>query len=209
MRTTRFATVLMLGAALAACEQSNPTHDITGPRPGSALLDASAGDRGLAPVFDNSYDAADASILQLATGGKASGHFELGAPFGAIAEERYSFTAQTTTFPLAKGNLEIQYLDVAGNTAKVHSDVTCMSVVDNQAYIGGRARKVWINNQQQPGLEGVSTIWRVQDNGEGANSPPDLGSLIFFFADEQAHCALQFQLPMTPSANGNIQVSSQ
>ena len=206
MPKIRLTTLLTLCAALAACDQTNPTRDIAGPRPGTALLRASAGDPGLAPVFDNSISAADASILQLPTGGRASGHFELGAPSGAIAEERYSFMAQTTTFPLAKGNLEIEYLDVAGNTAKVHSDVTCMSVVDNQAYVGGRARKVWINNVQQPGLEGVTTIWRVQDNGEGANSPPDLGSLIFFFADEQAHCALRFQLPMTPSANGNIQV---
>jgi hypothetical protein len=210
MPKVRFIALLALCAAVAACDRSEPTRDIVGPRTGVVTFDADMADAGLAPIFDETaYAADDVSQQQVATGGKASGRFELVSPALGIAEERYSFTAQTTTFPLAKGQMEVQALQANNVTFKVHSEVTCMSIVGNQAYIGGRARKVWINNQEVPGLEGITTIWRVQDNGEGANAPPDLASLVFFFANEQAHCALRFQLPMTPTANGNIQVRAE
>jgi hypothetical protein len=207
MSNVRFTSILALCAALAACDRTTmPTHDHTG----SPSFDAAATDGQLAPVFDpTAYLTDDVSLQQLVTGGSANGHFELISPALGIANEKYSFTAKTTTFPLAKGQMEVHAVQANNVTFEVHSEVTCMSVVGNQAYVGGRAKKVVINNVQQPGLEGITTIWRVQDNGEGANDPPDLGSLIFFFANEQAHCLLRFQLPMTPSASGNIQVRAE
>ena len=50
--------------------------------------------------------------------------------------------------------------------------------------------------------------WRVQDNGEGANSPPDMGTILFVGFPQA--CLVYFfteDLPLLPTDNGNIQVS--
>ena len=81
-----------------------------------------------------------------------------------------------------------------------------MSVLGNQAWISGRATHVLVDNQEAPALVGTTTSIRVQDNGEGANDPDDRATLIFFRQNSQAWCRLRPQAPMTPTANGNIQV---
>jgi hypothetical protein len=62
----------------------------------------------------------------------------------------------------------------ATNT-RLHGAVTCLTVIGNRAWIGGITEQ-----SNNPGtVEGRGVFWRVVDNGEGANDPPDETSLTF------------------------------
>ena len=55
---------------------------------------------------------------------------------------------------------------------------------------------------------GRQVAWRVRDNGEGADSPPDMGTVLFVGFPQA--CLVYFfteDLPFLPIDNGNIQVS--
>lgn len=88
---------------------------------------------------------------------------------------------------------------------KSHGIVTCFTIVGNQAFIGGNTTSGLLSTP--PNNENG---WRVVDNGQGANSPPDQMSLEFvgaapgFAAD---YCATT---PAAPPLNaiqaGNIHI---
>lgn len=208
MSIIRTTAVIALCTMLAACTGAG--SDTTAPAmPGGPALDVTVPEQELLPSGDESTgEGQQVGLFNhiMATGGRASGHFELAAPFLSIVSERYSFTSHTTTFPGADGQLEVHALQRNGVEFVVHSTVECMSIVGNQAWMAGRATKVTINNKTRPDLEGITTAWRVEDNGEGANSPPDRASLVFFRSNPQLHCQNRPPIPMTPSATGNIQV---
>ena len=82
------------------------------------------------------------------------------------------------------------------------ADINCLRVVGNTAIMSGP-----ITNSSNPVFEGRTAIFRVQDNGEGANSPPDGLSLLFIFpAGSTASCNINFVFPFMPIEGGNVQV---
>jgi hypothetical protein len=96
----------------------------------------------------------------------------------------------------------LQTLFTTGQQSNVHLDVDCLVIVGNEAWFSGPARRFVLDGVEQP--PGLYLVFRVQDNGEGANAPADLGSPAF--SGPPMACALQPLFPMTPTANGNIDV---
>lgn len=191
---------------LAACADSATNRSITAPAAQPSLDVTAALADAVTPLgSDESVAlAADVGIAEAATGGRASGHFELAAPFSVILEEQYSFVALSTgAFPNAKGQLEGK-ITRATSFQDIHVEVDCLAISGNQAWVSGEITRLLLNGVPQP-TAGRYVVWRVQDNGEGANSPPDLGSVLFVGFPQA--CRFRPSLPMTPTANGSIQVS--
>lgn len=143
-------------------------------------------------------------IAQAATGGHASGRFDLASPFLGIESEQYSFVALSTgVFPSAKGEMSGK---IARTTSfqNIHAAVDCLAISGNEAWISGPLKRLVLNGVPQP-TEGRYVVWRVLDNGEGAGSPPDLASVLFVGFPQACLVLFGAQLPMTPDAN--IQVS--
>jgi hypothetical protein len=133
-------------------------------------------------------------VVQSATG---AGHFTVGGEL-----RTFSFTA----LKYADGTVEGEYeLKSRLTGATIHGDVTCLSVMGNLAWIGG---------VQEHGSEGFppggENGFRVADNGEGANDPPDEMSLMFVNAPPgfaQLYCNARPPAPaLNPIEGGNIQV---
>lgn len=192
--------------ALAACADSATNRSITAPHAQPSLVSAVAG-YALTPFGSDASVTLGArvGIAQAANGGRARGYFELAAPFFDIQTEQYSFDALSTgAFPNAKGRLEGT---IARSTSfqDLHADVDCLAISGNQAWVSGPITMLVVNGVPEPPA-GRYVVWRVQDNGEGANSPPDLGSVLYVGFPQA--CLALFggdELPMTPTAN--IQVS--
>ncbi len=210
MSNKTIAVVLATCAALTACDSGAPTRHITAPRDGplfsaasdptSSPYDLSAFTLAGGPTADEPVDAA-----QAATGGRATGRFELSTPIGNRAAEQYSFSALSTQpLPTAKGEVDLHTLFTFGQAAHVHIDVDCLTIVGNQAWLSGPARRFVLGGVEQP--PGLYLIFRVEDNGEGANAPPDRASPAF--SGPPMGCRLMPLFPLVPTANGNIQVQS-
>jgi hypothetical protein len=205
MSNVRFTGLLALCAALAACSDSPQNRGVTAPDVGPALTEAAA-DQAFIPLAGGDAVGITEQIgpEQAATGGRASGHFEI--DFGGGATEEASFIALSTAPPppfAAKGEVEWRFRS-ATTTLRIHVNVTCLSIVGNDAWFSGPIEKFILNNQPvQPFLPNAQ--WRVRDNGEGASSPPDMASQGFYAFSPQ-DC--QFRIPffLFPSTNGNIQV---
>ncbi len=92
--------------------------------------------------------------------------------------------------------------DGAPFTAK--GPVTCLTVIGNDAWIGGT-----IESSNDPTVVGLGSWWHVTDNGEGAGSPPDIttflgiGSLAATADFCAGHPAYRFPFAID---GGNIQV---
>ena len=84
--------------------------------------------------------------------------------------------------------------------------VTCLTVIGNDAWIGGEIEK-----SNDPSLVGQGAWWHVRDNGEGAGDPPDLTTFSGLGSPEDtaAFCAAHrpFRFPFAIDG-GNIQVQS-
>jgi hypothetical protein len=120
----------------------------------------------------------------------------------------YSFTAASSgAYPLARGQFEGHALRFTGETVNVHAEVTCMVIVNNQAWIGLRMTRATVDEEEVPNARGTPMTLRVQDNGEDP-SVADAASLWFLgFASELSFCNTR---PTTnalrPSTTGNVQV---
>jgi hypothetical protein len=98
------------------------------------------------------------------------------------------------------------YRDVEDGTPfTANGPVTCLTVIGNDAWIGGT-----IEQSNDPTIVGLGAWWHVTDNGEGAGSPPDIttflgvGSLTATIAFCADHPAYRFPFPID---GGNIQVN--
>ena len=96
-------------------------------------------------------------------------------------------------------------LNNRANNTRLHGSVTCLTVIGNRAWIGGITEQ-----SNNPGtVEGRGVSWRVVDNGEGANDPPDLTSLTFTNLAPnvpELRCRNAPPYPLMPIEGGNIQV---
>jgi hypothetical protein len=209
MRKQSAAIVFGSCLLLAACTDSATNRGITDVR-AQASLDVSE-EIGIA----NTPFGADGPLqhsprvgnTQAATGGFASGHFELTEPFFSILTEQYSFTALSNgTFPNSKGQLEGK-IARATNYQDIHVEVDCLVINGNEAWMSGPITRLMVNGVEQPPA-GRQVAWRVRDSGEGANSPPDMGTVLFVGFPQA--CLVYFfteDLPLLPNGNGDIRVS--
>jgi hypothetical protein len=156
---------------------------------------------------------AASSAISLATAdagrARASGHADIqGFTVQGFIDQTYSFTAVSDgALPLAKGQVQADFL-LNGQRFTVHDTVTCVSVVDNQAWVGSRVKRFVIDRQEQPQNVGMPMVFRVKDMGEG-DGVRDLATFVFFgVPDELAYCNTRPPVPpiMRESSNGNIQV---
>ena len=137
--------------------------------------------------------AAAAATLASASG---SGHIVFGS-----SSEHTSFNAQRHSDGSATGQAEVVDHTASG-TVRFHLDVDCLNVVGNTATISGI-----VTSSSDPTIVGFEGIFQVVDNGEGANSPPDLMSLVNVFAvGTGVDCSVPSEFDLAPVQGGNIQV---
>jgi hypothetical protein len=147
----------------------------------------------------------------------ASGHAEVHAtPVQNLRDETYSFTARARGLaPSAAGQVEVHALQFTGEQFSVHADVTCISVVGNQAWVGARVTRFVADGQELTGRVGEPMVFRVVDAGEGRGAA-DLASLVFFAApgrpveSDLSYCDTRPEFPiLRASAKGNLQVKGE
>jgi hypothetical protein len=138
--------------------------------------------------------AAASAAMQRATG---SGQLTIGGE-----GRTFAFTAVRHADGTVSGEFQVfnRQQDI-----KAHAELTCLSIVGNQAWMGGV-----ITNSSEPTLEGGETVFRVLDNGEGGNAPPDMISLVqpgLPPGSAAAYCAAMPPFPdLIPVERGNVQV---
>ena len=166
---SKITAILRLGIcfSLAACTDAATSSRVYAPHVQPSLNAAAAVGYILTPFgSDESITlAADVGIEQAATGGRASGHFELAEPFFSILTEQYSFIALSTDgFPNAKGELDAK---IARSTLfqDLHAEVDCLAIAGNQAWISGALKRLLFNGVPQPTANRY-VVWRVQAHGE-------------------------------------------
>ncbi len=112
----------------------------------------------------------------------------------------FSFNAETHSDGTTTGHAEL-INRFGGND--VHISVDCLRVIGNVASISGQVTKS--NNPLF--LEFSEVVFSVQDNGEGAASPPDLISFAFFDVPQPGYeCQDQLFPPTFEVENGNVQL---
>jgi hypothetical protein len=209
MRRSNLAITFAICTALAACDGSMNGREVTAPNP-ALLMSATPTDAVSTADPFTTYEWTASAVAgsdligtaQAATGGRATGHWRLAAPILNRAAEQYSFTALSTG-PLgaAKGEVQLHTTFVSGVRSTVHLDVDCLTIVGNQAWFSGPARRWTLNGVPQP--PGLYLVFRVQDNGEGANGSPDGGFPAI--SGPPMGCTLMPPFPLV-ATDGNIQV---
>jgi len=134
-----------------------------------------------------------------ANGPSASGHGNL-----TVGGElrTFSFTAVTHKDGSVTGEAELINRASGG---KFHLAINCLSVSGIDAVVSG----VVTNSDGPTNLLGWTGVFRVTDNGEGANDPPDQISFTFFFPPPTTVSCQSFvpaQFSTVPIEGGNIQV---
>lgn len=115
----------------------------------------------------------------------------------------FGFTAARNSDGSADGWFD--YRDVEdGLPFTAGGEVTCLTVIGNDAWIGGA-----ITKSNEPTFIGLGGWWHVTDNGAGAGSPPDITTFLGVgsLADTAAFCANHpaYRFPF-PIDGGDIQV---
>jgi hypothetical protein len=135
----------------------------------------------------------------MANGPQASGHGNL-TTGGEL--RTFSFTAITQSDGSVTGEAELK--SRASGTV-IHAHLDCLTVVGNQAYIGGIVTKA-----TNPAFVGKPAVFTVIDHGEGASAPPDELSLFVTFVNppsEDCNGPTNHSQTMHPIEAGNIQVN--
>jgi hypothetical protein len=142
-------------------------------------------------------------VLQSVTG---SGDF-VGSN-GALVTFSYSAIKHGDGSVSGQYEIHLRSLD-----AVFQGPVTCFSVAGNHGWVGGIAERVRSSNPDIAALEGNDMWFQVQDNGQGANDPPDLTTSIGVTpvggppGQAQAYCdAMRPPVTFHPVVHGNIQV---
>ena len=148
-----------------------------------------------------------------AVGTGASGNAAIhGTTVQGVKDEMFSFTALSTGSAFAaKGQVAVHFLTFTNSEVTVHAEVTCVSVVGNQAWVGSRITQFARDGEAVPARVGRPMIFSVMDVGEGGGAT-DLASLVFFpsaSAGDFEFCNTRPAVPvLRPSENGNIQVKA-
>ncbi|MHC4709092.1 MAG: hypothetical protein ACYTA3_01335 [Planctomycetota bacterium] len=105
--------------------------------------------------------AVNSGVTQSVTG---SGHYWWTHPAGWTAWRTSTFTAQMKADGSVKGRFQVNN---HGQTW-MKGVITCFTIVDNTAWLGGVVEK-----SDNPDVVGQNRGFRVADNREGNNAPPD------------------------------------
>ena len=87
----------------------------------------------------------------------------------------FSYSAHKHADGTVKGRYEY---DIQSLDARFEGPITCLTVRDNRAWVGGIAETVESTNPNLAALEGQEMWFQAQDNGESANDPPDITTSI-------------------------------
>ena len=141
------------------------------------------------------------------TGPSATGgvHLTVHDVFGLQTLELQDFGFNAKLRPDGSADGWYTYRDVEdGVPFTLDGPVTCLTVIGNDAWIGGVIR-----SSNDPTVEGLGAWWHVTDNGEGPNDPPDLTTFLGVgsLAATQAFCDNHppYRFPFAIQG-GNIQV---
>ncbi len=138
--------------------------------------------------------AAGKGIVAQASG---AGHITIGGDL-----RTFSFTAQRDSDNNSRGQAELHN---RSTDSSIHMKLNCLSVSGNVATMSGVV--TGSNVTGAPFGEGNPVWFRVVDNGEGADAPPDLISLVFFFFGPPGlPCTSPLANATIPIEGGNIQV---
>ena len=139
-------------------------------------------------------------LSQSASGPSASGHADvIQQPSGA--RRTFSFHARV----MPDGSVEGEYDNHNRQGGFVnHGDIDCLRFIGtNGAVMSGRVQRS--TNPAAPA--GSMTIFRVEDNGEGADDLPDqVSALVILPADSPSNCQNLTPAVLLPLVGGNIQV---
>lgn len=118
----------------------------------------------------------------------------------------FAFTAQRRRDGSVSGQWErVNRVDGNASGVKSHGVVTCLAIIDNVVWLGGYATS---GSFTEPGNSDVA--WRVADNGQGRNAPPDESSFQFVAAPTgyaAAYCDETPEAPaLLPIEAGNITI---
>ena len=137
-----------------------------------------------------------------ATGGS---HLTVHDVFGldTLVLRGFGFAARLESDGSADGWFD--YRDVEdGVPFTAGGEVTCLTVIGTDAWIGGV-----ISKSNEPTFIGLGGWWHVTDNGQGAGSPPDITTFLGVgsLEDTAAFCANHpaYRFPF-PIDGGDIQV---
>ena len=112
----------------------------------------------------------------------------------------FSFHANT----MPNGNVQGSgVLTITGGGRKIKFDITCLTVVGNEARMSGTIT----DDNEFPQFIGTGCRFRVVDNGEGSNAADDQISLLQFSFPSVPPCN-NVPLGLFPVEGGNIQVKN-
>jgi hypothetical protein len=139
-------------------------------------------------------------VMLLVCGGASAGPPVMKADGGGTFESggalnTVGFTARIDTGGAVKGEAQFQ---LRGQGLRLHVVVDCLSVLANEAWIGGI-----VLTSSDPTLVGTHVTWRVQDNGEGDGAVDQVSLPVPGAASD---CVPQPALPLLSLAEGDIQV---
>ena len=110
------------------------------------------------------------------TGGSANGgsHLTVHNVFGlqTLELQNFGFNARLESDGSADGWYTYREVD-DGTPIDVHGPVTCLTVIGNDAWIGGV-----VEASSDSSIVGSGAWWHVTDNGEGAGAPPDITTFL-------------------------------
>jgi len=146
------------------------------------------------------------SSLLKATGLSASGQGRI------VGTDRvFAFNAVTHPDGRVSGEGQLTYTH-NGNDVKTHITIDCISVSGNEAIMSGTVT----NSNALPDFVGGPCWFKVKDNGEGANAPPDEMTFFIFCQSNDISgfcatltCGVDHEIDaggLNPIENGNIQV---
>src|SRR5947209_18074148 len=125
-----------------------------------------------------------------ATGGS---HLTVHNVFGlqTLELQTFGFNAKLKTDGTADGWYTYREVD-DGTPFVARGPVTCLTVIGNDAWIGGI-----IEDSNDPTVVGSGSWWHVTDNGEGANAPPDITTFLGIGAPQDARTFCATHPPYT------------
>jgi hypothetical protein len=92
----------------------------------------------------------------------------------------------------------------AAGTVVFHLDIDCVAIVGTQATISGIVTQSTNTELVPTGFQGV---FRVVDNGQSGQSPPDLMSLVNVYAvGTGVDCLVPGEYDLVPIEGGNIEI---
>ena len=148
---------------------------------------------------------AEVSAAGSSPSASGSSHLTVHDVFGldTLVLREFGFAARLKSDGSADGWFDFRDVE-DGVPFTAGGEVTCLTVIGTDAWIGATIRK-----SNEPTFIGLGGWWHVTDNGEGAGSPPDITTFLGVgsLEDTAAFCANHpaFRFPF-PIDGGNIQV---